>query len=61
MVDVKWARKVNRIEEYSRQLANRNETKINIQNKIERLLFKVDRVILKLIQINAEPVQIAHA
>ena len=43
MVDVKWARKVNRIEEYSRQLANRNETKINIQNKIERLLFKVDR------------------
>ncbi|MGI5825433.1 MAG: ferredoxin family protein [Bacillota bacterium] len=43
MVENKWARKVSRIEEYSRTIANLNETKINIQNKINTILFKTDR------------------
>lgn len=42
MVENKWARKVNRIEEYSKAIANLNETKVNVQNKINTVLFKTD-------------------
>ncbi len=42
MVDNKWARKVNRIEEYSQEIDNLNESKFNIQNKINTILFKTD-------------------
>lgn len=42
MVENKRAVKVKRIEEYNQVTENRNEIKVNVQNKINHVLFKTD-------------------
>lgn len=42
MVENKHARTVSRIEEYSNAIENSNETKVNVQNKINHVMFKTD-------------------
>ena len=42
MVENKHARTVRRIEEYSNAIENSNETKVNVQNKINHVMFKTD-------------------
>ena len=42
MVETKKALKAKRIEDYSQTITNQNETKVNVQNNLNGILFKTD-------------------